>query len=90
MTPATPTNSADAFQSAIETHDFQHAAELLQEYVADVHTQDQILQAQHLIRWAIGRTKMQKARLSEELMLASRLIEAYGARPPRHTWEVDA
>jgi hypothetical protein len=81
------------FRLAIEAHDFAAAGELLQEIVGHfrsraVSTQE-IQDTLDLLKWAIDRTRTQKARLSEELLSLKRCLDAYA--PPRrvHTWRIE-
>jgi len=81
--------SAEAFRSALEHHDFAAADRLLRIYTAAIGPEE-IENTQRLIVWALGETRLHKARSSEALMLATRFLEAYAPQSDRHTWTIVA
>jgi hypothetical protein len=86
-------NRTVSFRSAIEAQDLVRAGQILQELIVQFRSQkttvQQIEAAQDLFEWAIARTRTQKVRLSEELMLLKRCLDAYAPAQRTHTWRVE-
>ncbi len=82
-----------AFRTAIEAQDFVVAGQLLQALISQFRshatTVPEIEAARDLFEWAIARTRSQKVRLSEELMLLKRCLDAYAPTSRTHTWHVE-
>jgi len=94
MTLPSLTHCAETFRQAVEEGNFPHAEASLQSYIACFRSQSRTLCevecATNLLRWSIIATQLHKAHLSETLMQARRVFQAYGKSNPNRTWGVEA
>lgn len=84
---------AAKFRTAIETDDFAMAQKTLGNYILWFQSKPReladIQSARELMEWGMRTANNRRAHLAEELMLATRLVAAYGRRSETHTWRME-
>ncbi len=92
MNSTHPPDPEQAFRAAVEAHDLSRAESALRQYVEWFRSRPRTLQevgdARNLFAWGVQVTTAHKARVAEELILLTKVLNAYAPRKRSHTWRL--